>query len=107
MVEVRQRLLTTATAAGNGTPVDVGGAGRDHTFYIETSNGTVSAGGVTLETARSVDYTGTWQALGLAITPVSNSVIVVTWSGALLAVRARISTAVTGGAAVTVEYVAN
>jgi len=105
MVEVRQRLQTTATAAGNGTPVDVGGAGREHAFYLE-GIGAVSAGGVTIETARSVDYTGTWQALAPEIAIAASTVQVVSYSGALLAVRARVSTAVVGGT-VTVEYVAN
>lgn len=107
MVECRQKLQDAATAAGNGTAVDAGGAGREHVFYIETSNATVSAGAVTLETARTTTFAGTWQPLGAAITPVSNTVILVSYTGALLAVRARISTAVTGGATVTVEYLSN
>jgi hypothetical protein len=107
VVECRQKLQTAATALGNGTPVDTGGAGQEHAFYITASNATVSAGGVTIETAPSATFAGTWAKLALEILPVSNAVVLVSWSGVLLAVRARVSTAVTGGATVTVEYVSN
>src|SRR5580765_8053825 len=106
MVEGCQRLQSAATALGNGTPLDCGGIGREHAFYIEAT-GTVSAGGVTIETARTPTFTGTWQALAAEVVPVTNSVTLVSYAGVLLAVRARVSTAVTGGATVTVEYVSN
>jgi hypothetical protein len=107
MLEGRQRLQIAATALGNGTPLDTGGAGQEHAFYIETNDAVVSAGGVTIETARSANFAGVWQALSPEILPVQNSVLVLSYTGVLLAVRARVSTALTGGAAVTVEYVAN
>jgi hypothetical protein len=107
MLEGRQRLQIAATALGNGTPVDTGGAGKDHAFYIETTNAVVSAGGVTLETARTATFTGVWQAITPEILPVQNAVLLVSYTGVLLAVRARVSTAITGGAAVTVEYASN
>jgi len=107
MLEARFKLQDAATTAAAGTAIDAGGQAQTHTFYIETSNATVSAGAVTLETARTTTFAGTWAPLTTAITPVQNAVSTFTYTGALLAVRARVSTSVTGGATVTVEYVAN
>ena len=104
---INQLLQDTQSDAGNGTAVALDGVSREIAFFIETSNATVSAGAVTLEHATSTTYAGTWQAIGSAVTPVQNSVIVVQATGCFLAVRARISTAVTGGAKVTVRLAGN
>lgn len=96
-------LLQSAATSGNGNAWNCRGLAGEYSFSIETSNATVSAGAVQLEEAVTPDYTGTWQAIEDAITPVQNSVIVVKKRGAYGAVRARLSTAVTGGASVTVR----
>jgi hypothetical protein len=106
MVPVENRLvLQNAQTTGNGSAIDARGNGREHTFYI-VGAGTVSAGAVQLETARTTDYSGTWAPLGAAIT-VTAAANVVQITGCFLALRARISSNITGGGSVTVEYVAN
>jgi hypothetical protein len=105
MVEARYVLQNAATT-GNGTAKDLKGNGREHTFYLEPS-GTVSGGTVTLETARAEDYSGTWAVIAGPITMATGVTQVVHHTAALLAVRARISSNITGGGNVTVELVSN
>lgn len=106
MVPVENRLvLQNAATTGNGNAVDARGNGREHTFYI-VGTGTISAGAVQLETARTTDYSGTWAPLGSPIT-VTAAANVVQITGCFLALRARVSTNIAGGGSVTVEYVAN
>lgn len=87
------------------------------TGYVVTSNATVSAGAVTFEhtswggdTPRGsggVPPGTTWELMGSgAVTPVQNDTVAVVFAvGSYHYVRARISTAVTGGATVTVRLV--
>lgn len=107
MVPVENRLLLQdAATTGNGNAVDARGNGREHTFYI-VGAGTISAGAVQIETARTTDYSGTWAPLGSPIT-VTAAANVVQITGCFLALRARVSTNLTGTTpSVTVEYVAN
>jgi hypothetical protein len=106
MVPVENRLLLqSAATTGNGNAVDARGNGREHTFYI-VGAGTISAGAVQLETARTTDYSGTWAPLGSALS-VTSAANVVQITGCFLALRARVSTNIAGGGSVTVEYVAN
>jgi len=101
-----RHILQNAATTGNGTAVDTRQNGSEHTFYIAAS-GTVTAGAVQIETARTTDYSGTWAAIGSAQTLASNTTLIVQATGCFMAVRARISTNVTGGATCTVEYVSN
>jgi hypothetical protein len=97
--------LQKAATSGNGEAVEVNGV-RLVTAYIIGSAG-VSAGAVQLEHAHSKDFTGTWAALGAATTVVANSVVAVSSAPtAIKAIRARISTPVTGGT-VSVHVVAS
>jgi hypothetical protein len=98
------RRLQSAAATGNGEAVELNGV-RQLTAYITGSAG-VSAGAVQLEHAPSKDYTGTWAALGAATTVVANTTNAVSVQATVKAVRARISTPITGGT-VTVLLVAN
>lgn len=101
----RQVQLQTTATTGNGTVITAA-SGQEHTFYLE-GVGTISAGAVQLETARYAAFTGTWAPLGSPVTLATDSTSVVNVTGALLAIRARISTNVVGGGTVTVEYVSN
>jgi hypothetical protein len=98
------RVLQQAQASGTGLAVDLNGV-QQLTVYV-TGNGAVSAGAVQLETAPNSTYTGTWAALGAAVTVVANAVAVATIQACPKAIRARITTPVTGGT-VTVQVVGN
>lgn len=79
---------------------------QEHTFYTEWGTG-VSAGVVTIEEASDPAYAGTWANVATVTYSAGSPLSVVTRkSGAALAMRARISTAVAGGT-VTVTYVGN
>lgn len=90
-------LMQDAQAStGNGnvfTPARMSG---EFAFYVSWSAG-VTAGAVTIETADDKDYQGTWAELGTVTAPPASRQDVLHFSGVLIAVRARISTAVTGG----------
>lgn len=90
------KTLQDAQTTGNGTEVDAGGNAIEHIFYIIGSAG-VSAGAVQIETAHTKGYAGTWAAIGTPTTIVASSVLAVRVSGVYRALRARISTNVTGG----------
>lgn len=102
---VATAVLQNAQTSGNGAEVDLGGETREVTAYIEFSAG-VTAGAVQIETAHAAGYTGTWAPLGAAVGFTASSVKVAQAAGVFRAIRARISTAVTGGT-VTVRIVAN
>lgn len=106
ILEGRITLLSAATT-GTGTAYQMGGLGREHTFYIVPNSGTFVAGAVILETAPATDTTGTWAPLAGATTLVSATLAIVSYTGCLLAIRARLSTAVTGTGTVSVYYVSN
>jgi hypothetical protein len=104
MIAVLQEAATT----GNGLAQDVENWKQKITeisIYLEAV-GTVSAGAVQVETALSADYTGTWAPLGSPITLVTNTTKVAQFTGAFKAVRARISTNITGGAVLNSKIVA-
>ena len=100
--------LQSATTTGNGTAVVIPASFRSHTFYITGSAG-VSAGAVTIETAPTADYAGTWQTCAAAVTVTAGATKTVELSDkAYAALRARVSTNVTGtNGNVTVTYIGN
>lgn len=100
---IDRQLLKDATT-GVGEAVELNGV-RTFTAYI-VGNGAVSAGAVQLEQAHRKDFTGTWAALGAVTTVVANTVAAITTAGTAKAVRARVTTPITGGT-VTVLLVAN
>jgi hypothetical protein len=101
------RFLQDAAVSGNGTTLNPSETNlkREHAFYVR-GNGALSAGAVQIETSVDGNDSGTWAPLGTAVTLVANTTSIVQITGALLAVRARITTAVDGGT-VTVVYVGN
>lgn len=100
--------LQDAQTTGNGTVVVIPPNVSNHTFYIIGTAG-VSAGAVTIETAADPDYAGTWQTCAAAVTITAGAVKTVELSNkSYTAVRARISTTVTGtNGNVTVVYIGN
>lgn len=100
---LRMKLQDAATT-GNGVAKQFKGQPREIKIYIEGSSG-VGAGAVQLEEAASDDYAGTWAAIGSPVTVTADTVKTVALTAAVRAVRARISTNVTGGT-VTVYLIA-
>jgi len=96
-------LQSAASATGNGTAINTGGRGSEHTVEVQWST-SVSAGAVTVETAPYKAYAGTWTPVHvLTYASGSPKVESVQWSGLEGAIRARISTTVVGGT-VTATY---
>lgn len=97
---VDKRLLDAKSALGEtSAAVDVAGCAA-LAFYV-IGNGAVSGGVVTIEEAHDVNYTGTWALLaaGGAVTVVGNGIATVKVFSTAKAVRARITTAISGGTA--------
>lgn len=100
--------LLTAVTTGTGDPV---------TFPVNSSNirvhsrgaGTVSGGTIVIEEANDPLFSGTWSTLqtitASALTGGIEQVLHIV--GTLAAIRARISSNITGGGTVTVEVVAD
>lgn len=97
-------LLQDAQTTGNGTPLDVRNSGPEMGFYLIWSAG-VNAGVVTIETADTSAYSGTWFPISVA-NFLDGSTGYVGIEGVFHYIRARISTNVTGGT-VTVKLFAN
>jgi hypothetical protein len=80
---------------------------KNHTIYI-TGTGTISGGTVTIEEAADATYAGgTWQIIGAAINATNataGAMSITHFTQSSLAIRARISAAITGGGSVQVDY---
>lgn len=107
-VPLIDRALLKAGIASGAKSGDVGQppaadvAGCSNLSFVVVANGTVSAGAVQIEESHDVAYTGTWAAVGTPITAATGTVAVAKANNTAKAVRARISTAVTGGGSVDV-----
>jgi hypothetical protein len=90
--------IQNAQTTGNGTVIGPGYMPRcrESAIYIQWSAGT-GAGGVTVETAHDPNYTGTWAPLATVAWAAASKEDVVQVTGIHAALRARISTTVTGG----------
>lgn len=109
MSGVALQLLTAAVSA-TSPAIAPPPSFRDHTFVI-TGAGTVTTGAVVIESGTDpFGDVGTWAAIvsvgGVAnpATVVSGTDILINYHGLLPFVRARTSTALTGGGTVTVTY---
>lgn len=105
MLGIHQKLQDAATT-GNGTAVQLDGTGRELVVYIYGA-GTIAGGAVQLEEAHDKNYTGTWAAIGAAVTVVDATVKTTRLTGCVGAIRARVSTNITGGGTVSVELFNN
>jgi hypothetical protein len=96
-------VVQSAVTTGNGTALAIPPSIGNHKFTIDGSAG-IGAGAVQIESASAPDYTGTWNPVGGGpITVPVSSQLEVTFTGIFTALRARVSTNVTGGT-VTVTY---
>jgi hypothetical protein len=91
------RPLLANVASGTSPGVDVAGC-ANLTFYAVGGAG-VSAGAVTIEESHDKDFAGTWTPLATAITFIVGVAAPLRIAGTAKAVRARITTPVTGGTA--------
>jgi hypothetical protein len=97
-------LQLNAVATGTGTAVDLGGVMRSLRAYA-TFAADVSAGVVTIEEAPSTSYAGTWAPIGTLSFVNGGCATLAQAAGGVLAVRARITTTISGGASPTVTVV--
>ena len=95
------KLQDAASSTGNGNVVNCLGIAGTYRLTL-IGAGTISAGGVTWEqNPISATYSGTWEPLAAELTPVDATVVSAAFTGVVHYVRARVSTAVTGGGTVT------
>lgn len=100
-------VLQNAQTTGNGSAVDVSDSSLGATVYVE-GTGTISGGTVLIEEALTTGYTGTWslRATVTASGLTGGAVQAVALVGIVSAVRARISSTITGGGSITATVVA-
>jgi hypothetical protein len=84
----------------------INGVANEVTVYV-TYDSTAAAGVVTVESAPDINFTGTWKSHGTLAFATTNTVHSTTLTGALCALRARVSSAVTSGTAVVDFVVSN
>lgn len=99
-VPYEEVVLQDAQSTGDGASVDLQCRNREAVVYVRWSAGT-SAGAVTVETASDPAYAGAWASLAVVAWAAADREDVVQVTGALRAVRTRISTAVVGGTVTT------
>ncbi len=99
--------LQSAATTGSGNIVCPPQSFRNHQLIITVPAG-VTAGAIQPEASDDSTYTGTWAPIGggPVTVPSASSQVVVEFTGIYKAIRARISTTVSGGAtpSVTVNY---
>lgn len=98
--------LQNNQTTGNGLAVASPAMAMEHSFLI-LGNAGVAAGAIQIEEAASdPNFGGTWAPMGSPITVVANAEVAFHFTGALVFVRARISTTISGGGSpgVTVNY---
>lgn len=90
-------LMLAASATTDHGEAKIDGNAFEAAIYVVWGAG-CSAGAVQIETADDIEYTGTWAPLGSAISwAAANKQDVLQVSGALGAIRARVSTTIVGG----------
>lgn len=102
------QLLSAATASGaTGTVTSAFMPRcRESAIYIQWGAGT-SSGGVTIESAHSESYTGTWAPLVTKAWAAASSEDIVQITGIHGAIRTRISTVIGGGGTINTWLVCN
>lgn len=89
-------VLQNAATTGNGNTWNLNASVGAIALYVAWSAG-CSAGVVTIETASDPDYTGRWAPLYSENWSAASIQDIIQISGALEAIRARISTPISGG----------
>lgn len=93
--------VTTGTGVGKVVPI----SSKNPRVHFR-ANGTITGGAVVLEEAEDPNYTGTWSTL-YTYTPATSSEQVVHILGTLGAIRARVSSNITGGGTITANLVSD
>lgn len=93
-LRIAEKVLSAVTTGASAAKVL--SATREITMYAIFSAG-VGAGAVQLETAPTEDYAGTWSPIGSPLGFAVSSAKHISSTGVMGAVRARVSTDVTGG----------
>jgi len=96
--------IQDAATTGAGLVIVPAASINYHSILIEESDDTTSAGKIKAESAPEPDFGGTWALEGTEQTLVRFTALQVNFVGARAAIRARISTDVTGGGKATVYY---
>lgn len=106
---VRDEVLQAAgSTTGAGSVVDLGAAHSDVTVYV-IGTGTITGGSVQVETAYTPGYSGSWAAVGSAVTNAAltgGKTAIVQAKGPLRCVRANIASNITGGGSIEAHVVA-
>ena len=99
--------LTAATGTATGSELVLGSEEHYITAYVH-STGTISAGVITIEEAHDSGYAGgTWASVSAITVPTSGNQIGVAHAvGVYSVIRARVSTAITGGGSATAILIA-
>ncbi|HXJ44083.1 MAG TPA: hypothetical protein VNH18_32650 [Bryobacteraceae bacterium] len=87
--------LLDAVTTGTGTGIQLNG-GKLLKVFFQAGGTTISAGAVQIEEAYASDYSGTWSPIGSPQTISTTSTNVLIFEGPFKAIRARVSTTVTG-----------
>lgn len=100
--------LQTAATTGNGTAITCNPSSKHHTIIIK-GTGTISGGAISIEEADAEDYTGTWSVISAvtAADVTAGAQKSVHSEGLIRALRARISTSITGGGSISAGYIGN
>lgn len=93
--QVFYETLQNAAASGSGTAVMCGAAQHLAVFAVWSSGG--SGGVLSIEEAATDDYAGTWSVITTVTQAGASQADVVHLTGSFRAIRARLSTGVTGG----------
>jgi len=98
-------LQVASTTTGNGTAVVPGPRVKNHSVYIMGS-GTTSGGAISIEEATDPAYAGTWSVIQSvnASTVTGTAQSVVHFTASCRAIRARVSSNITGGGSIQVDY---
>jgi hypothetical protein len=97
-VQINVNLQNAATASANGNVAKSDGSALRWSIYLQ-SNGTTSGGTIILEEAYDDTYTGTWSQIAsvAASSFTGNKQAAFHFEAPMVAVRARISSDITGG----------
>lgn len=104
-VTVTQQNMLTNASAQNATGTTIGSGFmarcRESAIYLKPT-ASITAGAIQVESADDPNYTGTWAAIGSALTLTAGTQTLVQVTGVHMALRTRISTGVTNGTVTTV-----
>lgn len=92
--------LQSAATTGNGNVVDLRGLAGKYAFIVKPS-GTITGGAVQFEEAPEDDYAGTWEPIGSSVSVTTDTLDVQQITGRYRAIRARITSNITGGGSVS------